>query len=92
MPMVDCREMHKGMVAGHRHILVVEDDQETAGERVESLTANGYQVNLAANGSNALSLGVSANYAVITMDRMPRDTDGIAVMQSLRHARRQWSV
>ena len=66
------------MTAGHRHILVVEDDQETAGQLVESLTANGYQVNLAANGSDALSLGLSADYAVITIDRMLPDTDGIA--------------
>ena len=58
------------MAAGHRHILVVEDDQETAGQLVESLTANGYQVNLAANGSDALSLGLSADYTVITIDRM----------------------
>ena len=72
------------MTAGHRHILVVEDDQETAGQLVESLTANGYQVNLAANGSDALSLGLSADYAVITIDRMLPDTDGIVVMRSLR--------
>lgn len=72
------------MTAGHRHILVVEDDQETAGQLLESLTANGYQVNLAANGSHALSLGLSGHYAVITIDRMLPDTDGIAVMRSLR--------
>src|SRR6266550_5086654 len=72
------------MTAGHRHILVVEDDQETAGQLVESLTANGYQVNLAANGSDALSLGLYADYDVITIDRMLPDTDGIVVMRSLR--------
>jgi two-component system OmpR family response regulator len=72
------------MTAGHRHILVVEDDQETAGQLLESLTANGYQVNLAANGSHALSLGLSGHYTVITIDRMLPDTDGIAVMRSLR--------
>jgi two-component system, OmpR family, response regulator len=67
------------MTAGHRHILVVEDDQETAGQIVESLTTNGYQVNLAANGSDALSLGLSADYAVITIDRMLPDTGAAAV-------------
>jgi Response regulators consisting of a CheY-like receiver domain and a winged-helix DNA-binding domain len=72
------------MTARRRHILVVEDDQETAGQLVESLTANGYQVNLAANGSDALSLGLSADYAVITVDRILPDSDGIAVLQSLR--------
>jgi two-component system, OmpR family, response regulator len=72
------------MPAGHRHILVVEDDQETACQLVDSLTINGYRVNLAANGSEALSLGLSDDYAVITIDRMLPDIDGIAVMQRLR--------
>jgi two-component system, OmpR family, response regulator len=72
------------MPTGHRHILVVEDDQETACQLVDSLTINGYRVNLAANGSEALSLGLSGDYAVITIDRMLPDIDGIAVMQRLR--------
>jgi two-component system, OmpR family, response regulator len=72
------------MPAGHRHILVVEDDQETACQLVDSLTINGYRVNLAANGSEASSLGLSGDYAVITIDRMLPDIDGIAVMQRLR--------
>ena len=72
------------MRTGHRQILVVEDDQETAGQLADSLTLNGYQVNLAASGSDALALGLSTDYAVITMDRMLPDTDGIAVMQNLR--------
>jgi len=72
------------MRTGHRQILVVEDDQETAGQLADSLTLNGYQVNLAASGNDALALGLSTDYAVITMDRMLPDTDGIAVMQNLR--------
>jgi two-component system OmpR family response regulator len=59
----------EAMAAGHRHILVVEDDHETAGQLVESLTTNGYQVNVAANGSDAMNLP---------------DIDGIEVMRSLR--------
>src|SRR5262245_54525347 len=72
------------MAAGHRNILVVEDDHETAGQLVESLTTNGYQVNVAANGSDAMNLGLSSAYAVITIDRMLPDIDGIEVMRSLR--------
>jgi two-component system, OmpR family, response regulator len=72
------------MAAGHRHILVVEDDHETAGQLVESLTMNGYQVNVAANGSDAMNLGLSSTFAVITIDRMLPDIDGIEVMRSLR--------
>ena len=69
----------------YRHrILVVEDDPVTAGQLVDSLTANGYQVDLAANGNDALSRGRSDTYAVLTIDRLLPDLDGIAVMQQLR--------
>ena len=67
-----------------RRILVVEDDPETAGQIVESLTANGYQVDIAVNGNDAVNRGRSESYAVMTIDRMLPDLDGIAVMQQLR--------
>jgi two-component system OmpR family response regulator len=69
-----------------RSILVVEDDPNTASQLVESLAANRYQVDLAATGNEALRRGKSAEYAVITIDRMLPDIDGIAVMQHLRNS------
>ena len=72
------------MAGGRRRILVVEDDPETANQVVDSLTSSGYQVDLAGNGNEALSRGLSTDYAVITMDRMLPDIDGIAVMRQLR--------
>lgn len=72
------------MMEGHRRILVVEDDPETAGQLVEQLTTSGYRVDLAASGSEALSRGVTGDYAVITIDRMLPDIDGITVMRQLR--------
>ena len=72
------------MTGGHRRILVVEDDPETAGQLVDSLTTSGYQVDLASTGNEALSRGVGSDYAVITIDRMLPDIDGIAVMRQLR--------
>jgi two-component system OmpR family response regulator len=74
------------MTGVRRRILVVEDDPETAGQLVESLATNGYQVDLAANGNDALSRGRSADYVVMTIDRMLPDIDGIAVMQRLRES------
>jgi len=72
------------MTEGHRRILVVEDDAEAAGQLMEELTTSGYQVDLAANGNEALRLGSASDYAVITIDRMLPDIDGIAVMRRLR--------
>jgi two-component system, OmpR family, response regulator len=72
------------MTGGHRRILVVEDDPETAGQLVEQLTISGYQVDLAANGDEALRQSAVCDYAVITIDRMLPDIDGITVMRQLR--------
>jgi two-component system, OmpR family, response regulator len=72
------------MTGGHRRILVVEDDPETAGQLTEQLASSGYLVDLATSGSEALSQAASRDYGVITIDRMLPDIDGIAVMRQLR--------
>ncbi len=72
------------MTGGHRRILVVEDDPETAGQLVESLSSSGYQVDLAATGNDALRRGATNEYVVVTIDRMLPDIDGITVMRQLR--------
>jgi two-component system, OmpR family, response regulator len=71
-------------MTAHRRILVVEDDPETAGQLVDSLTTSGYSVDLAASGAEALARGAAGDYAVITIDRMLPDIDGISVMRQLR--------
>ena len=72
------------MVGGRRRVLVIEDDPETAEQLVETLTTNGYQVDLAANGKEGLSHGRSAEYAVMTIDRMLPGIDGITIIRWLR--------
>jgi two-component system OmpR family response regulator len=72
------------MTGGHRRILVVEDDPETAAQLAEELTNSGYEVDLAATGREALRRGSERYYAVITIDRMLPDVDGISVMRELR--------
>ena len=72
------------MMGGRRRILVVEDDPKTAGQLVDALTKNGYEIDLAGSGNDALKLGRSTEYAVITMDRMLPDIDGLSVMKNLR--------
>src|SRR3569833_193935 len=72
------------MTGGHRRILVVEDAPETAAQLAEELTTSGYEVDLAATGREALRRGSERYYAVITIDRMLPDVDGISVMRELR--------
>jgi two-component system OmpR family response regulator len=72
------------MARGLRRVLVIEDDLETARQLVESLVTNGYQVDLAVNGDDGLARGRSAEYAVLTIDRMLPGLDGIAIIRRLR--------
>ncbi len=73
------------MMEVQRRILVVEDDAETAAQIADSFTSNGYRVDVASNGNDALSLGRAADYAVMTIDRMLPDIDGLTVMRHLRN-------
>ncbi len=72
------------MAVGRRHVLVIEDDSETAEQLVEFLATNGYEVDLAINGNEGLSRGRTGEYAVMTVDRMLPEMDGIAIIRQLR--------
>jgi two-component system, OmpR family, response regulator len=72
------------MVAARRRILVVEDDRETAEQLVDSLAMSGYSVDLAVDGEDGLYRGRSADYAVMTIDRMLPGIDGIDIIRRLR--------
>jgi two-component system OmpR family response regulator len=69
-----------------RHILVVEDDTETATQIVDFLTKRGYDTDLAVDGNEGLRLGETREYAVIVIDRMLPFVDGLAMIQHLREA------
>ena len=74
------------MAGGRRRILVIEDDPETAEQVVDSLSTHGYQVDLAVDGREGLELGRAADYAVMTIDRMLPEMDGLAVIRHMRDA------
>jgi two-component system, OmpR family, response regulator len=74
------------MAGGRRRILVIEDDPETAEQLVDSLATHGYEIDLAINGREGLELGRAADYAVMTIDRMLPELDGLAVIRHMRDA------
>jgi two-component system OmpR family response regulator len=74
------------MPGGRRRILVIEDDPETAEQLVDFLVSSGYQVDLAADGCDGLERARSADYAVMTIDRLLPDIDGIAIIRDMRAA------
>jgi two-component system, OmpR family, response regulator len=72
------------MAGTRRRILVIEDDPETAEQLVDSLATTGYQVDLAIDGQDRLIRGRSADYALMTIDRMLPGIDGISIIRCLR--------
>ena len=74
------------MTGARRRILVIEDDRETAEQLVDSSRRAAIQVDLAVDGNDGLRRGASADYAVMTIDRMLPGIDGLAVIRRLREA------
>jgi two-component system OmpR family response regulator len=68
------------------HLLIVEDDDETAAYTSKGLTEAGYAVDRAANGRDGLFLATSGSFDAIIMDRMLPGLDGLAVIQAMRAA------
>ena len=72
------------MEGNARRVLVIEDDPDTAEQLVDCLRTSGYTVDLARDGQQGLTLGRSADYLVMTVDRMLPRIDGIEVIRRLR--------
>jgi two-component system OmpR family response regulator len=66
-------------------ILVVEDDEKIASFIVNGLKQNGFAVDKASDGEEALSLCGSVNYDALVLDIMLPKLDGLAVMRRMRH-------
>src|SRR5256712_12471634 len=72
------------MAGDARRVLVIEDDPDTAEQLVDYLRTSGYKVDLASDGDKGLALGRTADYVVMTVDRMLPRVDGLEVIQRLR--------
>jgi two-component system OmpR family response regulator len=72
------------MEGNARRVLVIEDDPDTAEQLVDCLRTGGYKVDLASDGDKGLALGRTADYVVMTVDRMLPRVDGLEVIQRLR--------
>ena len=69
---------------GAKRILVVDDDPSTLRLVDEALTANGYQVETAADGEEALRKGAMILPDLVLLDVMMPRSDGFAVCERLR--------
>lgn len=67
-------------------ILLAEDDTETAEFIRDRLTASGFEVLAAADGEEALRLGLAHGADALILDRMLPGIDGLALLKRLREA------
>ncbi|PKG38801.1 response regulator transcription factor [Psychromonas sp. Urea-02u-13] len=65
-------------------ILVVEDDQTTREFVVKALTQQGFVVDSAGDGKEALMMVISCEYQLVILDRMLPSLDGLKVLAAMR--------
>ena len=65
-------------------ILIIEDDNETAGYMVKGLSESGHVVDHAADGENGFALASEGGYDVFIIDRMLPKMDGLTLVERLR--------
>ncbi|KEH15223.1 response regulator receiver domain protein, partial [Medicago truncatula] len=66
------------------HILTIEDDPLIADHITRTLRAAGHQVDVARTGRDGMARAMSADYDVVTLDRMLPDLDGLTILATMR--------
>lgn len=67
-------------------LLLLEDDEPTRTHVAKTLTAAGHVVDVCANGRDAVFLGTTNEYAVMILDRMVPELDGLSALKEMRVA------
>lgn len=65
-------------------ILIVEDDHDIAALEADYLEANGYEVELADNGKDGLSMALENSYDLLLLDVMLPGADGFEICKAVR--------
>ena len=65
-------------------LLLIEDDEETAGYVKRGLEQEGHLVDHAADAKTGMLLGADQSYAVLIVDRMLPGNDGLSLVKALR--------
>ena len=74
------------------HVLVVEDDIETARYLQKGLSESGHVVELIHDGADGLSLALDHRFDALVVDRMLPGLDGLALIETLRRKGRRTPV
>ncbi|MEE3627725.1 response regulator transcription factor [Nitrospirillum sp. BR 11752] len=71
-------------VTSKAHILLIEDDRETADEIIRDMTDRGYMISHADNGRVGLERAREGRYDLLILDRMLPEVDGLSIIGLLR--------
>ena len=74
------------------HVLVVEDDIETARYLRKGLTESGHVVELVHDGADGLALALDQEFDALVVDRMLPGLDGLSLIETLRRKGRRTPV
>ena len=74
------------------HVLVVEDDIETARYLQKGLTESGHVVELVHDGADGLALAQDREFDALVVDRMLPGLDGLSLVETLRRKGRRTPV
>jgi two-component system OmpR family response regulator len=74
------------------HIMLIEDDSESAGYLVKGLTESGHRVELAEEGRAGLVAAREGHFDAMIIDRMLPGLDGLSIIAALRAAKNQTPV
>ena len=64
------------------HVLVIEDDDATAGYLDKSLRESGHSVDRAEEGKSGLFMAMEGRYDALVVDRMLPGLDGLTIIQT----------
>ena len=74
------------------HVLLVEDDGETARYLEKGLSESGHVVELARDGADGLALALDNRFDALVVDRMLPGLDGLSLIETLRRKGRRTPV
>ena len=75
---------NRGDASGIMRLLLLEDDEDTGSAVVEALRARGHAVDWEDDGKSGLDRAVSGAHALLIVDRMLPEMDGLSVVTELR--------
>src|SRR3954449_1997399 len=81
-----------GTIMPDMKLLVVEDEEKTAGYLRKGLQENGFVVDVAPNGEDGFHLARTAHYDLLILDGMLPQRDGWSVAESLRSSGKQTPI